>query len=101
MPLWWGSGPNGLSAAITLKQRNLKVLLVEKNSYIGGGLCSQELTLPGYRHDVFSASHPLAVASPFFKTLPLEKFGLKWIHSPAVFVSPPRRRNSNPLKTFR
>jgi phytoene dehydrogenase-like protein len=83
-----GSGPNGLAAAITLVQKGLSVLLVEKNSYVGGGLCSQELTIPGYVHDVFSASHPMAVASPFFKSLSLEKFGLKWIHSPAVLAHP-------------
>ena len=67
-----GSGPNGLAAAITMQQAGLSVLLVEAKDTIGGGLRSAELTLPHFVHDVCSAIHPLAVASPFFKTLPLE-----------------------------
>lgn len=74
-----GSGPNGLAAAITLQQEGLSVLVVESKSTIGGGMRTAELTLPGYRHDVCSAIHPLAVGSPFFSTLPLRKFGLEFI----------------------
>ena len=68
-----GSGPNGLSAAITLQQKGLSVLVLEAKETIGGGLRSAELTLPGYVHDVCSAIHPLAAGSPFFQTLPLEQ----------------------------
>jgi phytoene dehydrogenase-like protein len=75
-----GSGPNGLSAAITLQQEGLSVLLLEANHLIGGGLRSAELTLPHFVHDVCSAIHPLAAVSPFFKTLPLEQHGLEFIH---------------------
>jgi phytoene dehydrogenase-like protein len=74
-----GSGPNGLAAAIEIQQKGFSVLLVEGKSTIGGGLRTEELTLPGFRHDICSAIHPLAIASPFFKTLPLEKFGLSYI----------------------
>src|SRR5437762_2866781 len=74
-----GSGPNGLAAAITMQQAGLSVLLVEAKDSIGGGLRSAELTLPHFIHDVCSAVHPLAAASPFFKTLPLEKHGLEFI----------------------
>jgi phytoene dehydrogenase-like protein len=74
-----GSGPNGLSAAIAMQQAGLSVLLVEGKDSIGGGLRSAELTLPGFVHDVCSAIHPLAIGSPFFKTLPLEQFGLEYI----------------------
>jgi phytoene dehydrogenase-like protein len=74
-----GSGPNGLAAAIFLQQANLSVLLVEAESTVGGGMRSAELTLPGFVHDICSAIHPLAVGSPFFNSLPLEKFGLEFI----------------------
>lgn len=75
-----GSGPNGLSAAITLQQAGLSVLLLEGKSTIGGGLRTAELTLPGFRHDICSAIHPLAVASPFFEQLPLKQYGLEFIN---------------------
>jgi phytoene dehydrogenase-like protein len=74
-----GSGPNGLAAAITLARAGCSVLVCEANTTIGGGTRSAELTLPGFLHDVCSAVHPLAAGSPFFKTLPLERFGLEWI----------------------
>ena len=75
-----GSGPNGLAAAITLQQQGVATLLLEAKNTIGGGMRSAELTLPGFVHDVCSAIHPMAVASPFFKRLPLEKFGLTFIN---------------------
>ncbi len=75
-----GSGPNGLAAAITLQQQGVSTLLVEAKATVGGGMRSAELTLPGYLHDVCSAIHPMAVASPFFKTLPLKEFGLEFIN---------------------
>ncbi|OCX52313.1 FAD-dependent oxidoreductase [Mucilaginibacter sp. PPCGB 2223] len=83
-----GSGPNGLAAAILLQQHGLSVLLTEGKDSIGGGLRSEQLTLPGYIHDVCSAIHPLAAASPFFKTLPLQKFGLEFIY-PAIAAAHP------------
>lgn len=73
-----GSGPNGLSAAITLAQQGLKVLVLEARETIGGGVRSAELTLPGFIHDVCSAVHPLAVSSPFFRSIDLAKYGLAW-----------------------
>ncbi|MCO5934548.1 NAD(P)/FAD-dependent oxidoreductase [Mucilaginibacter sp. RB4R14] len=75
-----GSGPNGLAAAILMQQKGLKVLLLEAKSEIGGGLRTAELTLPGFKHDICSAIHPLAAASPFLKTLPLADFGLNYIY---------------------
>ncbi|MGF7080074.1 phytoene desaturase family protein [Mucilaginibacter sp. UYCu711] len=74
-----GSGPNGLAAAILMQQQGLNVLIIEGKDEIGGGLRSAGLTLPGFTHDVCSAIHPLALASPFFKTLPLADFGLEYI----------------------
>lgn len=75
-----GSGPNGLAAAIRLQQAGLSVLLLEGKDTIGGGLRTAELTLPGFRHDICSAIHPMAAASPFFKTLPLAAHGLEYIY---------------------
>jgi phytoene dehydrogenase-like protein len=83
-----GSGPNGLAAAITMAQAGRSVLLVEGQEMIGGGTRSAELTLPGFVHDVCSAVHPMGVASPFFRTLPLERHGLEWIHPSAPLAHP-------------
>jgi phytoene dehydrogenase-like protein len=83
-----GSGPNGLAAAIVLQQAGLSVLLVEGKETIGGGLRTAELTLPNFKHDICSAIHPLAVGSPFFKTLPLEKHGLEFITPPISAAHP-------------
>ena len=83
-----GSGPNGLAAAITMQQAGLSVLLLEGKSTIGGGLRTAQLTLPGFLHDICSAVHPLAIGSPFFKTLPLSKYGLQYIQ-PAISAAHP------------
>jgi len=83
-----GSGPNGLTAAIVLAQKGLSVAVVEGQSTAGGGCRSAELTLPGYINDVCSAVHPLGFGSPIFRTLPLEKYGLEWIHPPAPYAHP-------------
>ncbi len=56
-----GSGPNGLAAAIAMQQSGLSVLLLEAKHEIGGGLRSEELTLPNFIHDICSAIHPLAI----------------------------------------
>lgn len=83
-----GSGPNGFSAGITLARSGLKVLMVEARDTIGGGMRTQELTLPGFHHDVCSAVHPMGLASPFFKSVPLHKFGVEWCH-PEVLLGHP------------
>jgi phytoene dehydrogenase-like protein len=74
-----GAGPNGLAAAIVLAQAGRRVTVYEAEPSIGGGCRSAELTLPGFVHDICSAVHPMAVASPFFRTLPLERYGLEWV----------------------
>lgn len=83
-----GSGPNGLSAAIVLQQAGLSVLLAEGKDSIGGGMRSGELTLPGFIHDICSAVHPMAVLSPFFSSLPLEKHGLEYVY-PSIAAAHP------------
>ena len=83
-----GSGPNGLAAAILLAQAQRSVLVVEASSTIGGSTRSEELMLPGLIHDVCSAVHPTGVLSPFFRKLPLEQHGLRWIHAPYSVAHP-------------
>jgi phytoene dehydrogenase-like protein len=83
-----GSGPNGLAAAITLARAGRSVIVYEADVQIGGGTRTAELTLPGYWHDVCSAIHPMGVASPFFRNLNLEPYGLEWIYAPAQVAHP-------------
>lgn len=83
-----GAGPNGLAAGICLAQRGLSVLIVEAADEIGGGMRSAEITLPGFMHDICSAIHPLTIASPFFRDLPLADFGLEFIQPPASVAHP-------------
>ena len=83
-----GSGPNGLAAAITIARAGHSVLLIEAEATIGGGTRTAALTLPGFLHDVCSAVHPFAAASPFFKTLPLAQHGLELVHPQAPLAHP-------------
>ena len=61
-----GAGPNGLAAAITLARAGRSVRVYEAAATAGGGTRTEELTLPGFRHDVCSTILPLTLASPFF-----------------------------------
>lgn len=83
-----GAGPNGLAVAITLARAGRSVVVFEAKETVGGGCRSQELTLPGFVHDVCSAIHPLGLGSPFFRTLPLEQYGLEWIQPSAALAHP-------------
>src|SRR5690242_14456265 len=83
-----GAGPNGLAAAITLARAGRSVVVYEATETVGGGSRTKELTLPGFHHDVCSAIHPLGVASPFFRTLPLERYGLQWVYPSAPLAHP-------------
>src|SRR5262245_29416941 len=83
-----GAGPNGLAAAIVLARTGRKVLVLEAHGTVGGGVRSAELTLPGFVHDVCSAIHPLALASPFFRDQPLAEHGLTFVQSPAAVAHP-------------
>ncbi len=75
-----GSGPNGLTAAITLARAGRSVLVVEAADTIGGGLRTEEVTAPGFFHDICSAVHPLATTSPFMRTLPWSEHGLEMVY---------------------
>lgn len=80
-----GAGPNGLAAAVELARSGRKTLLVEGSETIGGGTRTEELTRPGFKHDVCSAIHPSGIASPFFNEIGLE---VDWVHSPIPFTHP-------------
>ena len=83
-----GSGPNGLASAVTLARAGRSVLVVEAADTVGGGVRSAELTLPDFVHDIWSAVHPLAASSPFFRQLPLADHGLGLVHPPAPLAHP-------------
>jgi phytoene dehydrogenase-like protein len=83
-----GAGPNGLAAAIVLARHGCRVAVFEAEPAPGGGVRSEASTLPGFVHDVCSAVYPMALASPFFRALPLESYGLEWIEPPAMIAHP-------------
>jgi phytoene dehydrogenase-like protein len=83
-----GSGPNGLGAAIVLARAGLSVRVLEAEATIGGGCRSAELTLPGFVHDICAAIHPLGIASPFMRSVPLAEHGVAWIEPPAALAHP-------------
>lgn len=83
-----GAGPNGLAAAIKVAQTGRSVIVYEAEATVGGGARSAELTLPGFVHDVCSAVYPLAIGSPFFRSLPLAQHGLEYIQPPAPLAHP-------------
>ncbi len=83
-----GAGPNGLTAAVELARRGLAVEVFEALETVGGGARTEELTLPGFRHDPCSAVHPMGVGSPAFTALPLERHGLRWLHPELPMAHP-------------
>lgn len=83
-----GAGPNGLVAANHLADAGWSVVVLEGRSEPGGAVRTGEITLPGFRHDLFSAFYPLAMASPAIRRLKLEDHGLRWRHFPLVLAHP-------------
>jgi len=79
-----GAGPNGLAAAVELSRAGERVLVIEREAHVGGGTRTDELTLPGFQHDVCAAIHPLGLASPFFREIGVGD----WIH-PDIPVTHP------------
>ncbi len=77
-----GAGPNGFSAAVVLAQAGLSVRVIEAAATIGAGTRTEEITLPGFAHDICSVVHPFGAESPFLSTLPLQSHGLEWIEPP-------------------
>lgn len=83
-----GSGPNGLSAAVVCAAAGLRVTVYEAEDTIGGGARTAALTLPGFLHDRCSSIYPLGIASPFFRSLPIEAHGVDWLHARYPLVHP-------------
>jgi phytoene dehydrogenase-like protein len=83
-----GAGPNGLAAAIRLAEGGHQVTVLEAADRAGGAVRTDELTLPGFRHDTFSSVYPAGAASPVFARMPLERHGLHWIHPGACYAHP-------------
>jgi len=83
-----GAGPNGLAAAIRLAEAGRAVTVLEAADRPGGAVRTEELTLPGFRHDTFSSVYPAAAASPVFARMPLERHGLRWVHPAACSAHP-------------
>jgi phytoene dehydrogenase-like protein len=83
-----GGGPNGLAAAIRLAEAGRSVTVLDAADRPGGAVRTEELTLPGFRHDTFSSVFPAAAASPVFARLPLERHGLHWTHPDACYAHP-------------
>src|SRR6476659_3228129 len=83
-----GSGPNGLAAAIRLAEAGRSVLVLEAADAPGGAVRTEELTLPGFRHDTFSSVYPASAASPVFARMPLERHGLRWVNPRYCYAHP-------------
>lgn len=83
-----GAGPNGLTAAVELARRGFSVAVFEAKDTVGGGARTEELTLPGFRHDPCSAAHPLGINSPVFRTMPLDRYGLDWLQPQLPMAHP-------------
>src|SRR5689334_21130045 len=82
------SGPNGLSAAIRLAQSELDVTVLECADTPGGGVRAADLIFPGVIDDIGSSVYPMAVCSPFFRTLPLQEYGVEWVNPPIAAAHP-------------
>lgn len=83
-----GAGPNGLTAAVVLGLAGLSVVVLEQNATIGGSSRTEALTLPGFKHDVCSAIHPMGVVSPIFDRLQLTRERLEWVEAPTPLAHP-------------
>ncbi|MGW5053722.1 phytoene desaturase family protein [Actinokineospora sp. NPDC004072] len=83
-----GSGPNGLAAAVTLARAGLRVEVFEAAPTVGGGARTAAATLPGFRHDVCSAVHPMALASPFFRDFDLAAHGVRMLVPEVSYAHP-------------
>src|SRR3954462_9148209 len=84
-----GSGPNGLAAALRMAAAGLRVQVVEAAGRPGGGMRTEELMRPGYRHDVCSIVQPMAAAAPFFREFDLPSRGVRLGPPGGNFCPPP------------
>jgi phytoene dehydrogenase-like protein len=83
-----GSGPNGLAGALRLAAAGLRVQVFEQAGRPGGGMRTEELTRPGYRHDVCSTVQPMAAAAPFFREFDLATRGVRLVQPEVCYAHP-------------
>lgn len=84
-----GSGPNGLAAAVVLARAGLEVRVYEAQRTVGGGARTLDLGLaPGIVHDICSAVHPMAAASPFFRAFDLTARGVRLNYPEVSYAQP-------------
>ena len=83
-----GSGPNGLAGALRLAAAGLRVQVLEQADRPGGGMRTEELTRPGYRHDVCSTVQPMAAAAPFFREFDLPSRGVRLVQPEICYAHP-------------
>src|SRR5437763_16918440 len=87
-----GSGVNSLACAALLARAGWRVCVLERNDWLGGAIHTAELTVPGYRHDVFSAWHPLWVGGAAHAELgqELAERGLEYLNTdlPTATLTP-------------
>lgn len=89
-----GAGPNGLVTAAVLARAGWQVVVLEAGSQPGGGTRTEEVTLPGFAHDICSTAHPIGAASPAFAALDLAAEGLRFAHAPVPLAHPLRADDS-------
>ncbi|OFV84700.1 MAG: hypothetical protein A2W26_04720 [Acidobacteria bacterium RBG_16_64_8] len=82
-----GAGHNGLALGTYLAKSGWDVAVFEKRAEEGGGLCTEELTRPGFLHNVHCNYHTLVGVSPVYRDLELEKHGLRYMHPPVQMGS--------------
>lgn len=84
-----GGGHNSLIASAYLAAAGLKVVVLERNAWLGGGVVTRELTVPGFKQDLHSTAHMLLQANPVLRNDELgllSKHGLKYFH-PEITVA--------------
>ncbi|MBZ0171148.1 MAG: NAD(P)-binding protein, partial [Phycisphaerales bacterium] len=99
-----GGGHNALACAALLVKYGLKVLVAERNEYVGGGVVTREVTLPGFRHDLYGSSHVWIHVNPTFRTElqpELEKHGLKYIWSTDHITGHPNRHEGEGIIVYK
>ncbi len=98
-----GGGHNALICASLLVKNGLKVLVAERNEWVGGGVLTRELTLPGYKHDPFGSSHVWIHLNPDFKELlpEFERHGLKYIWSDDAITGHPNKYEGQGIVVYK
>jgi len=83
-----GSGHNGLTTAAYLARAGMKVLILEKNDWYGGGVVTKEIIAPGYKFDLHSSLHVNIQANPLIRNDELQlqsKYGLKYLYPEGIY----------------